>query len=209
MKLIITGYMGSGKTAVGKALAAETGLEFLDLDKEISNKEGRSISEIFAGSGEIYFRRKETEVLKDLLQQEKEFILSLGGGTPCYGKNLQLIKDEPGATSVYLKTGIEELKQRLINEKESRPLIKELESDQFFIGHVIEEEVFNQLHSEIKMLPDASQKIMILSLKGKKIKEIAQQLGISENTVKTQKKLAYAKLRTKLSSDLKGILLSI
>lgn len=101
------------------------------------------------------------------------------------------------------------LKHKKVIRKHESSLIKELESDQFFIGHVIEEEVFNQLHSEINMLPEASQKIMILSLKGKKIKEIAQQLGISENTVKTQKKLAYAKLRIKLSSDLKGILLSI
>ena len=101
------------------------------------------------------------------------------------------------------------LKHKKVIRKHEASIIKELESDQFFIGHVIEEEVFHQLHSEIKMLPEASQKIMILSLKGKKIKEIAQQLGISENTVKTQKKLAYAKLRTKLSFDLKGILLSI
>ncbi len=101
------------------------------------------------------------------------------------------------------------LKHKKVIRKHEAPLIKELESDQFFTDHVIEEEVFSQLHKEIKMLPEASQEIMILSLKGKKIKEIAQQLGISENTVKTQKKLAYAKLRTKLSSDLMGILLGI
>ncbi|WP_324721341.1 shikimate kinase [Salinimicrobium sp. HB62] len=142
MKLIIAGYMGSGKTAVGTALAASLDLQFLDLDNEISRLEGRSISEIFSASGEIYFRRKETEVLQRLLEQEGNFILSLGGGTPCYGKNLQLIKDNPETISVYLKTGIEELKKRLINEKESRPLIAELDSpevlEDFIRKHLFE-----------------------------------------------------------------------
>ncbi len=134
--------MGSGKTAVGTALAASLDLQFLDLDNEISRLEGRSISEIFSASGEIYFRRKETEVLQRLLEQEGNFILSLGGGTPCYGKNLQLIKDNPETISVYLKTGIEELKKRLINEKESRPLIAELDSpevlEDFIRKHLFE-----------------------------------------------------------------------
>jgi shikimate kinase len=142
MKLIITGYMGSGKTAVGTALAAKLHLPFLDLDNEIIMQEGRSISEIFSASGEIYFRRKEAEVLQSLLEQETDFILSLGGGTPCYGKNLQLIKDNPETISIYLKTGIDELKKRLIREKESRPLIKELDSpellEDFIRKHLFE-----------------------------------------------------------------------
>jgi RNA polymerase sigma-70 factor (ECF subfamily) len=122
--------------------------------------------------------------------------------------------DHPDSIKTFLYTTarnkcLNYLKHKKVVRKHEAPLVKELESDQFFIDHVIEEEVFGQLHMEIKMLPKASQKIMMLSLRGKKIKEIAQQLGISENTVKTQKKLAYAKLRTKLSSDLKGILLSI
>ena len=134
--------MGSGKTAVGTALAAKLHLPFLDLDNEIIMQEGRSISEIFSASGEIYFRRKEAEVLQSLLEQETDFILSLGGGTPCYGKNLQLIKDNPETISIYLKTGIDELKKRLIREKESRPLIKELDSpevlEDFIRKHLFE-----------------------------------------------------------------------
>ena len=134
--------MGSGKTAVGTALAAKLHLPFLDLDNEIIMQEGRSISEIFSASGELYFRRKEAEVLQSLLEQETDFILSLGGGTPCYGKNLQLIKDNPETTSVYLKTGVDELKKRLIHEKDSRPLIKELDSpellEDFIRKHLFE-----------------------------------------------------------------------
>jgi len=126
MRIILTGYMGSGKSVVGKALATKRGLPFLDLDEEIGKREGLGVSEIFASKGEIYFRRKETEVLKELLEQEEQFVLALGGGTPCYGKNLQLIKDSTGATSIYLKTGLLQLKQRLLNEKDHRPLIKDL-----------------------------------------------------------------------------------
>lgn len=168
MKLIIAGYMGSGKTAVGKALAENMGFKFLDLDHEISTLEGRSISAIFSGSGEIYFRRKETEVLKNLLEQEGDFILSLGGGTPCYGKNLQLIKDNPETTSVYLKTGIDELKKRLINEKESRPLIKELESpevlEDFIRKHLFERTFYY------------NQSDLIVSTDGRSVQEIVQEI---------------------------------
>lgn len=150
--------MGSGKTAVGTALATKLDLKFLDLDNEISRLESRSIPEIFSASGEIYFRRKEAEVLQRLLEQEGNFILSLGGGTPCYGKNLQLIKDNPETTSVYLKTGIDELKKRLINEKDSRPLIKELDSPEVledFIRKHLFERTFYYNQSDLIISTDA------------------------------------------------------
>lgn len=126
MKIILAGYMGSGKSVVGKALATKMDISFLDLDEEIANRESQSISEIFASKGEIYFRKKETEMLKVLLEQKEQFVLALGGGTPCYGSNLQLIKNSEDATSVYLKTGLLQLKQRLLKEKDHRPLIKDL-----------------------------------------------------------------------------------
>ncbi len=142
MKIILAGYMGSGKTAVGKALAAKKQLPFLDLDSQICAEEDRSIPEIFAASGEIYFRRKEAEVLKKLLEQERSYVLSLGGGTPCYGKNLQLIKDRSEATLIYLKTGLHTLKARLLTEKDSRPLIQDLQTpevlEDFIRKHLFE-----------------------------------------------------------------------
>lgn len=142
MKLIVTGYMGSGKTAVGKALAQDLALPFLDLDEVISKKEDCSINELFIKKGEIYFRRKEGEALKDLLEQERDFVLALGGGTPCYGKNLELIKANINTTLIYLKTGLAELKERLWEEKEGRPLIKNLDSpeivEDFIRKHMFE-----------------------------------------------------------------------
>lgn len=142
MKFIITGYMGSGKSAVGKALAAHLKLPFIDLDDEISKQENLDIPNIFKQKGEIYFRRKEAEVLKSLLEQEESYVLSLGGGTPCYGKNLQLIKDSEDTRLIYLKTGLQELKERLIREKDSRPLIKNLQTpevlEDFIRKHLFE-----------------------------------------------------------------------
>ena len=101
------------------------------------------------------------------------------------------------------------LKHRLVKQKHETALIYELESEQFFTNRVIEEEAFNQLYSEIKALPESSQKIMLLVLKGLKNREIAEKLIISENTVKTQKKIAYAKLKEKLRPILNTVLLTL
>jgi len=101
------------------------------------------------------------------------------------------------------------LKHQDVLKKHQTALIYELESDQFFKNHIIEEEAFNQLYAEISKLPESAQKIMILALKGLKNNEIATELNISVNTVKTQKKIAYAKLKTNLDPVLRGILLSL
>lgn len=101
------------------------------------------------------------------------------------------------------------LKHKTVLQKHEGDIIYELESDAFFSRHVIEEETFNQLYIEIANLPNSAQKVILLALKGLKNKEIAATLDISENTVKTQKKIAYKKLRTKLSPTINGILLSL
>lgn len=142
MKIILSGYMGSGKTEVGRALSEKNGLPFLDLDEQISAREGKSISEIFETKGEIYFRKREAEVLKDLLQSQEDFILALGGGTPCYGNNMALLKDKEEVTVVYLKTSLQELLKRLSGEREQRPLINHLDSaellEDFIRKHLFE-----------------------------------------------------------------------
>lgn len=99
------------------------------------------------------------------------------------------------------------LKHRTVIQKHEKELIAELESDRFFTTHVIEEETFNVLYGEIRQLPEGSQKIMLLALKGLKNKEIAEKLQVSENTVKTQKKIAYAKIKDNLGPILRSVLL--
>lgn len=101
------------------------------------------------------------------------------------------------------------LKHQDVLKKHQPALIYELESEQFFKNHIIEEDAFNQLYSEIHKLPESAQKIMILALKGLKNNEIATELNISVNTVKTQKKIAYAKLKVNLDPVLRAILLSL
>ena len=88
MKIVLIGYMASGKSTIGKILAKELNLSFIDLDHYISDREQMSIPEIFNQKGEIYFRKIETKCLLEVLEKEQEFILSLGGGTPCYGNNM-------------------------------------------------------------------------------------------------------------------------
>lgn len=136
------GYMGSGKSGVGKQLEQKLKIPFLDLDQEISASEDRSISEIFDTSGEIYFRKKEIQVLQQVLSSEGDFVLALGGGTPCYANNLELVKKTPGAELIYLKTSLKELTNRLFRERISRPLISHLESpellEDFIRKHLFE-----------------------------------------------------------------------
>ena len=101
------------------------------------------------------------------------------------------------------------LKHQAVEKKHEASLVYELESDQHFTNHVIEEEVFNQLFAEIKLLPDAAQEIMVLALNGLKNQEIADELGISINTVKTQKKIAYSKIKDKMGSTIGAVVFTL
>ena len=143
MKIVLIGYMGSGKSTVAKQLAKELDLPFTDLDDYIIEKEKLSIKEIFDTKGEIYFRLKESEYLKQLLYDENAGVLALGGGTPCYGNNMQLIKE--ASRSFYLKASIATICQRLRNEKAQRPLIASLDDEQlneFVAKHLFERRNF-------------------------------------------------------------------
>lgn len=143
MKVIFLGYMGSGKSTIGKQLSKIISSDYLDLDDYISDKENNSVDEIFKNKGEIYFRKKETEYLKLLLESKKDFVLSLGGGTPCYGNNMDLIAKS--ATSFYLKASINELYDRLKTRKSERPLIKNIANDdlkEFIAKHLFERSSF-------------------------------------------------------------------
>ena len=84
-RIYIIGFMGSGKSTVGKKLASTLGWHFLDLDTQIELKAGQSIKDIFSSSGESYFRQIEKETLLDLRTGE-DTVISTGGGTPCNGR---------------------------------------------------------------------------------------------------------------------------
>ena len=122
MKIVLLGYMGCGKSVIGDLLAKKMQVSFFDLDEEIEKVTQNSISELFESKGEIYFRKKENEVLKTFLDKKENFVLSLGGGTPCYFNNHELLQRE-GVFSIYLKASVDTLVNRLINEKSKRPLL--------------------------------------------------------------------------------------
>jgi len=153
VKIVLLGYMGSGKTTVGRIVANHLNIKFLDLDAYIEQREDMSVSSIFKEKGEIYFRKKEIEYLTEIFLNESSFVLSLGGGTPCFGDNMTVI-NEKTANSFYLNVGISELKERLVKEKNHRPMISHLQDNELteFIGkHLFERSFFyNQAHQKVK-----------------------------------------------------------
>ncbi len=120
-RIILIGYMGAGKTTVGKALARELGLPFYDLDWYIEERFRRTIPQIFAEKGEDGFRRIEQNVLHEVAEFE-DIILSSGGGTPCFFDNMEYMNGQ--AMTVYLKATPEILFQHLKMGKTERPLLK-------------------------------------------------------------------------------------
>lgn len=138
--------MASGKSTFGRILAEKLHYEFIDLDDYIEKNEKSTINDIFKIKGEIHFRKLETLYLKELLDSKKDLVLSLGGGTPCYGSNMELILNEKDVKSIYLKASISTLMARLKNEKSKRPLVANIETDELlaeFIGkHLFERSQF-------------------------------------------------------------------
>lgn len=127
MRIFLIGYMGSGKTHWGKQVAERLQLPFYDLDEVIIQSEQKSVNDIFAASGEEYFRVKEKDMLEKLVEENESMVLSTGGGTPCFFNNIDLMKKY--GTVVWLNTHVDILLNRLIKERMHRPLLKGI-SDQ-------------------------------------------------------------------------------
>ena len=144
MRIALVGYMGSGKSTVGRLLAENLGVPFTDLDDYIVARLGQSIPEVFREKGEIYFRKQEHRLLKEWLQSGESGVLALGGGTPCYAGNMELLLATADAVC-YLQVSVPELARRLRRGQESRPLIAHLEPAELpeFIGkHLFERAPF-------------------------------------------------------------------
>lgn len=154
--IILIGYMGCGKSTIGQKLAEMLNFEFVDLDDYIQKKENLTIPQIFESKSEIYFRKREHFYLKELLGRNS-VVLSLGGGTPCYGSNMEYILKAEDAYSIYLKSSIPNLVQRLRHEKSQRPLIAHLKTDEElteFIGKHLFERSFYYNQSNQTLLTD-------------------------------------------------------
>jgi len=116
--------MGSGKTHWGKLLSEKLHMPLVDLDEKITEHTGVPISEIFDKQGEEYFRLLEKDLLHLFSESHESFIMATGGGTPCFYNNIDYLKKQ--GIVVWLNTSTESLYQRLIREKDKRPLIKNI-----------------------------------------------------------------------------------
>lgn len=146
--------MGSGKSTVGKKLAQRLNYQFVDLDDAISNDTGQSISELFSSKGETFFREIEANVLERVLGKNTKKVISLGGGTVCFGSNLSLIKSK--AVLIYLELSPKALFNRLLNAKKNRPLIahlSDIELESYINSKLKEREKFyTQAHIQLNAL---------------------------------------------------------
>lgn len=125
--IYLLGFMGSGKSFIGKKLSENLGLNFLDLDLSIEDASQLTITQIFSQIGEKGFRLTEANVLRKTADISQH-IISCGGGTPCYHDNMKWIKDH--GISIYLKTSTELLFRRLNNQKNERPLICNMQDEE-------------------------------------------------------------------------------
>lgn len=151
-KIILIGFMGAGKTRLGKKISEEWDLPFFDLDRLIEEEEGKSIPELFSQKGEKAFRKMERKSLEKFFKnQQGDWILSSGGGTPCFGDNMDLMNQS--GTTVYLCPTLTEIVKRLKKKKNQRPLIADVPDEELegFIQKLLDkrENYYDKAHISI------------------------------------------------------------
>lgn len=173
--------MASGKSVIGKCLSDAMQMPFVDLDTFIEEKEQKTISTIFKEDGEVYFRLKEHQYLKELITKKESFILSLGGGTPCYAGNMDVINADNNAISIYLKATLKTLVNRLQKQKETRPLVANLSGNhltEFVAKHLFERSFFyeqakQKIKTDNKSLANITKEIvLLLTVKLKEVRKL-------------------------------------
>lgn len=151
MIISLLGYMGSGKSHISKNLSQKINFKLIDLDHKISEELAMTIPEIFEKKGEIYFRKEEKRILEEILTSEENLVLSLGGGTPVYFENMNIINEK--SKSFFLRASVNTLTKRVLLQKNARPLIAKLEDSdipEFIAKHLFERNpYYSQAHFTI------------------------------------------------------------
>lgn len=162
-KIVLLGYMGSGKSVIARLFSKSLCISYLDLDEVIENRMQKSIKTIFEERGEIYFRKIEHKIFSELMKNSDSFVLSLGGGTPCYANNHELLNLE-NVVSVYLRASIDTLYKRLLTETDKRPLLAnkgEEELREFIAKHLFDRSFYyNQATIKIDVDDKSPQEII-------------------------------------------------
>ena len=140
--IFLIGYMGSGKTTVGRILARQYGIEHIDLDWRIEQRFHTKISDMFAEIGEDGFRRRERNMLQEIMCME-DVVVSLGGGTPCFFDNVEQMNS--AGYTIYLQCNIGVLVERIMRSQAKRPIVANKTKDElevFVAEHLAEREKF-------------------------------------------------------------------
>ncbi len=159
-RIFLIGYMGSGKTTIGKLLATKLNYSFVDMDAHIEEKQFKSVSRIFAEKGEDEFRQIEKNCLHEVAEFEN-VIISTGGGAPCFFDNMEYMKQH--GLTIYLKLTPEELKNRLESSKANkRPLLAERKGEEllYFIAEGLSKREPFYSQAEIVITNDTEENIV-------------------------------------------------
>lgn len=166
MKIFLIGFMGCGKSTLGRKLATKLGYDFIDLDHQIEKLVGMPIGAYFAANGESAFRIFESKTLKEFNYPDN-CVVATGGGAPCYFDNMQWINEN--GLSVYIEMPPAALAKRLESGKDKRPLLKDMNEEELiaFITSKLEErnpfyQQASQIVNGISLTPDAL-RVLVLS----------------------------------------------
>ena len=163
MKIFLIGYMGCGKSSLGRKIAKAANMQFVDMDSMIEQKEGASVSDIFAYAGEEYFRRTERNLIEELAQSEDDMVISTGGGVPTWQDNMERMNSI--GESFYLRRSAQQIASRLSpHGRQKRPKLRGLSDEElveFMTRNMAEREPFYQKATHIVECADKSDDSLI------------------------------------------------
>lgn len=163
MKIILIGFMGVGKTSVGKQLARKLNFNFIDTDYEIERLTNKSIPDIFEQYGENYFRKLENSILEKFVKNE-DIVMATGGGIITTKENYNILKNEENV--IFLDGSVETIINHVQNERNQRPLLKESEN----LSKKIEELLSTRYEKYIEVSD------ILIDINGKNIDEVISQI---------------------------------